>query len=155
MTIKQAAMNQRRQLLRAALGTGVYLVLRPLAAAPDTLDGAIAAFTKGAKAEAGRITIEVDPLVENGNSVPIIVTAISPMTAKDYVKSIAVFNEKNPARDVAIFRFGPAAGRAKITTRVRLASTQKLVAVAEMSDGTYWAASAEAIVTLAACAEEG
>jgi sulfur-oxidizing protein SoxY len=155
MTIKQVATNQRRTLLRFALGAGTYLVLRPLAAAPDTLDGAIAAFTKGAKVGNDRITIEVDPLVENGNSVPIVVTATSPMTAKEYVKSIAVFNEKNPARDVAIFRFGPAAGRAKITTRVRLASTQKLVAVAEMSDGTYWAASAEAIVTLAACAEEG
>jgi sulfur-oxidizing protein SoxY len=154
MTIKQTASNHRRNLLRAAFGAGAYVMLRPLAATPDTLDGAIAAFTKGAKVGTGRITIEVDPLVENGNSVPILITAASPMTAKDHVKSIAIFNEKNPARDVAIFRFGPAAGRAKITTRVRLATTQKLVAVAEMSDGTYWSSSAEAIVTLAACVEE-
>jgi sulfur-oxidizing protein SoxY len=148
----------RRTLLKSALGTtlgvGLCIVLRPLAAAPDTLEGAIAAYTKGKKAGSGRVTIEVDPLVENGNSVPITVNVTSPMTTQEFVKSIAIFNEKNPARDVAIFRFGSSAGRAKLTTRVRLATTQKLVAVAELSDGTYWMHSAEAIVTLAACVEE-
>ncbi len=148
----------RRTLLKRVLGTTVgaslCIVLKPLAAAPETLEGAIAAYTKGKKVGLGRVTIEVDPLVENGNSVPITVNVTSPMSTQDFVKSIAIFNEKNPARDVVIFRFGPNAGRAKLTTRVRLASTQKLAAVAELSDGSYWMHSAEAIVTLAACVEE-
>ena len=129
--------------------------MRPLMAAPQTLENVIAAFAKGAKITPGRITIDIDPLVENGNSVPISVTVASPMTARDHVNVIAIFNEKNPQPDVAIFRLGANAGRAKITTRIRLATTQKIVAVAQMSDGTYWSQSAEAIVTLAACAEEG
>ena len=147
--------SKRRTLLRAAIGTGVIVVMRPLMAAPETLESVMTAFTKGAKITPGRITINIDPLVENGNSVPISVTVASPMTAHDHVSAIAIFNEKNPQPDVAIFRLGANAGRAKITTRIRLATTQKLVAVARMSDGTYWSQSAEAIVTLAACAEEG
>jgi sulfur-oxidizing protein SoxY len=75
------------------------------------------------------------------------------MTAKDYVKAVHVFNEKNPLPNVISARLGPRAGRAKISTRFRLADTQTIVAIAELSDGTFWSASADVIVTLQACLE--
>ena len=75
------------------------------------------------------------------------------MTKTDYVKSIHVFNEKNPQPNVIGVHLGPRAGKAKIATRFRLADTQVITAIAEMSDGTFWSASAEMIVTMAACVE--
>ncbi len=101
----------------------------------------------------GKVTIDVPTLVENGNSVALAIEVESPMTNDDYVKTIHVFNEKNPLPNVISAHLGPRAGRAKITTRFRLADTQSIVAVAEMSDGSFWSASADVIVTLAACLE--
>jgi sulfur-oxidizing protein SoxY len=102
----------------------------------------------------GKITLELPPLVENGNAVPMTVAVDSPMTAADHVKRIHVFNEKNPQPNIVAFHLGPRAGKAKISTRVRLADSQKVVAIAELSDGSFWSASADMIVTLAACVEE-
>ena len=98
--------------------------------------------------------LDVAPLVENGNTVPLTVSADSPMTAADHVSAIAVFNTRNPQRDVAIFHFTPRSGRATVSTRIRLATSQTLVAVARMSDGSYWTAQSAVIVTLAGCIEE-
>ena len=75
------------------------------------------------------------------------------MLPEDHVRRIAVFNEKNPQPHVATFHLGPRAGRAEVATRIRLADSQRVVAVAEMSDGTYWSDSADVVVTLAACLE--
>lgn len=86
--------------------------------------------------------------------VPITVTVDSPMTAASHVKSIAVFNEKNPQRDVASFTLGPRYRKPSVSTRIRLATTQKLVAVAQLNDGSYWSHTVDVIVTLAACIEE-
>ncbi len=69
---------------------------------------------------------------------PLTVAVESPMTAADHVKAIAVFNEKNPQPHVALFHLGPRSGRARVATRIRLANSQKLVAIAEMSDGSFW-----------------
>src|SRR5436309_2305821 len=102
---------------------------------------------------AGRVKLDVPPLVENGNTVPLAVSAESPMTEADHVKAIHVFTEKNPQPDVVSFRFGPRAGRARAATRVRLADTQTVVAIAELSDGSFWSARADVVVTLAACLE--
>ena len=102
----------------------------------------------------GRVELDVPPLVENGNTVSLVVTVDSPMTATDHVKAIHVFNEKNPQPNVISVHLGPRAGRAKISTRIRLADTQTVTAIAEMSDGSFWSATAEVIVTLAACLEE-
>jgi sulfur-oxidizing protein SoxY len=85
--------------------------------------------------------------------VSLVVSVDSPMTKTDYVKSIHVFNEKNPQPNVIGVYLGPRAGRAKIATRFRLADSQTITAIAELSDGTFWSASAEMIVTLAACVE--
>ena len=82
------------------------------------------------------------------------VSVESPMTAENHVKSIHVFNEKNPQPNIGNFHLGPHAGRAQVSTRIRLADSQKIVAIARMSDGTFWSASVDVVVTLAACTEE-
>jgi sulfur-oxidizing protein SoxY len=107
----------------------------------------------GGAALAGAVPI-VPPLVENGNTVPMTVSVASPMTPDDHVKSIHVFNEKNPQPYIGNFYLTPSAGRAQVATRIRLADSQKVVAIAQMSDGSFWSASADVVVTLAACTEE-
>ena len=77
------------------------------------------------------------------------------MTAADHVKAIHVLTEKNPLPDVVSVHLGPRAGRASVSTRVRLADTQTVLAIAQMSDGSFWSDSADVVVTLSACLEEG
>ena len=101
----------------------------------------------------GKVKLEVPPLVENGNSVTTTVSVESPMTAEDYVKAIHVFNEKNPQPNVIGVRLGPRAGRATFSTRIRLADSQKIIAIAKMSDGSFWSDETDVIVTMAACVE--
>jgi sulfur-oxidizing protein SoxY len=146
---------RRRRLLAVGAGVAASLLVRPVAAAPDELAAAVATFAGGAVVRPGKVRLDVAALVENGNAVPITVTVDSPMTATDRVVAIAIFNEKNPERDVARFAFGPRAGRATVATRIRLATSQKLVAVAQLADGSFWSATVEVIVTLAACLEDG
>ena len=146
----------RRQILTSAARVGgLLLVLRPASAAqlPADLAAAIAAFTQGAPLREGRVTLEIAELVDNGNAVPITVAVASPMTAADHVTAIAVFNERNPQREVISVRLGPRCGRAQLSTRIRLATSQKIVAVARLNDGSCWSKTAEVVVTLAACIE--
>jgi sulfur-oxidizing protein SoxY len=114
---------------------------------------AIADVVKGAKVTPGRVTLAVPPLIENGNVVPLTVAVDSPMTEADHVRRVHVFNEKNPQPHVATFHLGPRSGRASVSTRIRLADSQRLVAIAELSDGSLWSAAVEVVVTLAACVE--
>ena len=146
----------RRQILTTAASVGgLLLVLRPASAAqlPADLAAAIAAFTQGAPLREGRVRLEIAELVDNGNAVPITVAVASPMTAADHVTAIAVFNERNPQRDVISVQLGPRSGRAQLSTRIRLATSQKIVAVARLNDGSCWFKTAEVVVTLAACIE--
>ena len=146
----------RRQLLAtAASAGGLLLGLRPASAAqlPAELAAAIAVFTKGAPLREGRVTLEIAELVDNGNAVPMTVAVASPMTAADHVMAIAVFNERNPQREVISVQLGPRSGRARVSTRIRLATSQKIVAVARLNDGSYWSKTVEVVVTLAACIE--
>jgi sulfur-oxidizing protein SoxY len=101
----------------------------------------------------GRVTLDVPPLVENGNTVAMTVTVESPMTPADHVKVVHVFNEKNPQPNVIDAYFGPRAAKASFSSRIRLADTQTLIAIAEMSDGSFWSDQVDVIVTLAACLE--
>jgi sulfur-oxidizing protein SoxY len=145
---------ERRRLLRAAGGAALVVALRPARGdAPPELDAAIRAFADGAPVQAGRIALEVAPLVENGNAVPVTVSVQSPMTEAEHVREIAIFNEKNPQRDVIVCHLGPRAGRARVGTRIRLATSQRLVALARLSDGSVWQDAVDVIVTLAACVE--
>jgi sulfur-oxidizing protein SoxY len=118
------------------------------------MEAAIKAFTKGLPTTPGKVKIDISPLVENGNSVSCGVAVESPMTAANFVHRIALFNEKNPQPEIAVFHLNPRAGIAKAETRIRLATTQHLVAIAEMSDGSLWSDKVEVIVTIAACLEE-
>lgn len=146
----------RRRLLAttAALGGSVLFALRPsVAATTGDLSAAVSGYAGGAVVLAGKVKLLVSELVDNGNVVPITITVDSPMTPASHVKAIALFNEKNPQREVAKFALGPNSGRDTVSTRIRLATTQKLVAVAQMNDGSFWSGSADVIVTLAACIE--
>ena len=146
-------MTGRREFLAGA----ALLTVVPFASAratPEAMAAAIQEVVKGAPIRDGRVTLDLPPLVENGNTVPMTVTVESPMTEADHVRAIHVFNEKNPQPHVLDVRLGPLNGRAFLATRIKLADAQKVVAIAEMSDGTFWRASADVIVTLAACIED-
>jgi sulfur-oxidizing protein SoxY len=123
-------------------------------ATPAMLASAIRNVVGTAEVRTGKVKLDVPPLVENGNTVPITISVASPMTAVDYVRSIHVFNEKNPQPNIGNFYLGPQGGRAQISTRIRLADSQKVVAIARLSDGSFWSATADVVVTLAACTEE-
>ena len=127
------------------------LVAPQAAATPAEMAAAIAQLTGGALPRAGRVRLELPPLVENGNVVPVTVSVDSPMTASEHVRAIHLFAEKNPQPYVASFHLGPRAGRARVATRIRLADSQQVVAVAELSDGSFWSASASSVVTISAC----
>jgi sulfur-oxidizing protein SoxY len=138
----------------AMMGAVPLVTVRPAEATPAMLASAIRNVVGTAVVQTGRVKIDVPPLVENGNTVPLTVSVTSPMTSDDYVKSIHVFNEKNPQPNIGNFYLGLRAGRAQISTRIRLADTQKIVAIARLSDGSFWSTSADVVVTLAACTEE-
>ncbi len=138
----------RRRLLALAV-----LPALPAAALPDALKAAMQSFVGNATVRDGRITIEIAELVENGNTVPLSVLVQSPMTAADHVQSLAVFTERNPQPEVAVFHFSPRSGRARVDTRMRLATSQQVLAMARMSDGSCWRQQVDVIVTLAACIE--
>jgi sulfur-oxidizing protein SoxY len=126
------------------------MVRTPLNNMPDAIHKVVG----NATVHAGKVKLGVPPLVENGHLVPLSVSVDSPMTEKDYVKAIHVFTERNPLPEMLTVRLGPRAGRAQISTRVRMADTQNVVAIAELSDGSFWSDRAHLIVTLAACLEE-
>jgi sulfur-oxidizing protein SoxY len=140
---------------RLAGGLGLLLTLAPGAAraTPASMLAAMKKVVGSATLAKGKVKLELPPLVENGNSVTIVVSVESPMTAADHVKAIHVFNEKNPQPNVIDVYLGQRAGRAMISTRIRLANSQTIIAIAQMSDGSFWSDEAEVIVTLAACVE--
>ena len=151
--------STRRQFLglagsAAVLGAVPLVTLRPAEATPATMTAAIRTIVGEAVLRTGKVKLDVPPLVENGNTVPMTVSVTSPMTAADHVVSIHVFNEKNPQPNMGNFYLGPHAGRAQISTRIRLADSQKIVAIARLSDGSFWSATADVVVTLAACTDE-
>jgi sulfur-oxidizing protein SoxY len=138
----------------AVLSAVPVVTMRPVEATPAMLATAIRNVVGEAVVRTGKVKLDVPPLVENGNTVPMTVSVQNPMTANDYVKSIHVFNEKNPQPNVGNFYLGPHAGRAQISTRIRLADSQKVVAIARLSDDSFWSVTVDVVVTLAACTEE-
>ncbi len=146
--------------LMGATSIGASWPLRVLAQTqPDAPVGAamraaILAWTGGAQVNTGRVGMDIAELIDNGNAVPITLTVTSPMTAADHVTGLALFAERNPLPEVVAFTFGPRAGKAEVSTRIRLATSQQLVAIARLSDGSYWQQAVKVIVTLAACIED-
>ena len=142
---------KRRVLITLAAGS---VLARPvLAQDNDPLAAAVAAYAQGAPVKPGRVKLQIDALVDNGNVVPVSVSVDSPMTAADHVTAIAIYNERNPQREVAKFSLGPRAGKAQVSTRIRLATSQKLTAIARLSDCSYWSDTVSVVVALAACIE--
>jgi sulfur-oxidizing protein SoxY len=147
--------STRREFFALAGGAAVLAVtLRPAEATPAMLASAIRNVVGSEPVKVGKVKLEIPPLVENGNTVPMTVSVDSPMATEDHVRSIHVFNEKNPQPNIGNFYLSPQAGRAQVSTRIRLADSQKVVAIAKLSDGTFWSASVDVVVTLAACTEE-
>jgi sulfur-oxidizing protein SoxY len=151
--------STRRQFLVAAGGLvagsamAPLLVVRPAAATPASMAAAIREVIGEANVREGKVKVDLPPIVENGNTVSLTVSVDSPMTEADHVKSIYIFNEKNPQPNIANFHLGPRAGKANVATRIRLADSQQVVAIAQLSDGSFWSGSVEVIVTIAACVE--
>jgi sulfur-oxidizing protein SoxY len=150
--------NRRSFLIRtagfaAAAGIGSALPLGASRATPQAMQEAIRKILGEAALLHGRVSLDVPPLVENGNTVPLTVSVDSAMTEGDHVKAIHIVNEKNPQPHVISVTLGPRAGRASVSTRIKLATSQQIVALAEMSDGSFWSESADIIVTIAACVE--
>jgi sulfur-oxidizing protein SoxY len=148
-------MKRRDVLAAAAAGTGLALLalVRPAFATTEEMAAAINTFTGGVKPKEGKVKLDIAQLIDNGNAVPVTISVESVMSKADHVSAIAIFNERNPQTDVAVFTLGPRAGKAQVSTRIRLATSQKLTAVARMSDGAYWSTSVSVIVALAACIE--
>jgi sulfur-oxidizing protein SoxY len=144
----------RRTTLIGSLATGSALAL-PAAAETSNLERELAALTGGRPAQAGRVALTLPSLAENGNVVALSVAVDSPMTDADHVRTITILSEKNPVTHIATFHLGPRAGRARIATNIRLSTTQRVLAVAAMSDGSFWTGEQSVVVTLAACVNGG
>jgi sulfur-oxidizing protein SoxY len=149
---------RRRGFLRAA---GAALTVPALPAAAQSflprrdLAALVSAVTGGAQVSREGIELQVPALAENGNSVAFRVRVASPMTEADHVRAIHVLSERNPRERIAVFHLGPAAGRAEVTTRIRLAVGQRIAVVAALSGGRFRLAEADVEVTAAACIDEG
>jgi len=147
----------RRQLLSVITAAFILPAARrenARAEVPAHIQTLINEATGGTEPTVARVKLTLPPLAESGNSVPLKLQVESPMTVDDYVKSIHVFSERNPRPVIARFHLGPQTGKAEINTRIRLAGTQQVVALAIMNNGSAWLGSAEVAVTAAACTDE-
>src|SRR5437899_10150523 len=129
-TGSQSATPTRRVVLLAAAGFGVASLAAPAAATSAAMEEAIRALVGEAAINRGKVKLELPPIVENGNTVPLTVSVESPMTEADHVASIHIFNQKNPQPYVAEFYLGPRAGKAAVSARIRLADSQRGTATA-------------------------
>lgn len=143
-------MMRRRHLL---IAPALVVALRPAAATPENLQAALRNFTAGAPVREGRVRLDIAPLVENGNAVPVTVAVDD--AAPGSVRRLALFTERNPQPEVAVFELGPLAGGARVDTRMRLATSQQVLVLAQMADGSFWQQRVSVVVTLAACVEGG
>lgn len=142
----------RRTFVMGAAAASLLPTLNAFATV-DEATQAVDKILKGQAAKVGRVTLEIPPLVENGNLVTMKVSVQSPMTEADYVRAIHIVAEGNPLPNVVSFFLSPRAGRAAITTRIRLGDSQRVRAIAQMNDGSFWQGDAATLVTLAACTE--
>ncbi len=151
-----AALSRREALLLAAGATmvaagGVVLKSGTAHADPKMVDEAVMKLIGDTKPVDGKITLDLPQIAENGNTVPIGVSVESPMTDDNYVKAVHLFADGNPTPAVASLYFTPMSGKAEASTRMRMAGTQNVIAVAEMSDGKVFRASQEVKVTIGGC----
>jgi sulfur-oxidizing protein SoxY len=155
---KKTSVSRRGLLRVAGMGTvalaGASLLsghAQAQAAKPGAYQQVLDKLVGGKKAQAGKVAVRMPEIAENGNTVPITVAVDHPMTPQDYVKSIHVVADDNPNPEVMSVHFTPASGKAEMSTRMRLAKTQHVIAYAELSDGSVWSGKAEAKVTIGGC----
>jgi sulfur-oxidizing protein SoxY len=147
-------MKTRRHLLFSAGAVGMLSVFpRSAWPADEAWRAALMRLTGGRTPSSGRVRLDLPALVENGNAVPVTLSVDSPMTATEHVRRLALLTERNPQPDVAVFGLSPLSGRAQVATRMRLATSQTVWALAEMADGSWWQQGIDVVVTLAACVE--
>lgn len=144
----------RRQTLALGVGAATAAVLgasaQPAAAA-NNYDEVIKKFTGGKTPTVGKVRIDAPEIAENGNTVPMTISVESPMTPASYVTDVLVVADENPRAGVVTFHFTPESGVAEANTRIRLASTQHLHAIARMNDGSFFMAKKEVKVTIGGC----
>jgi sulfur-oxidizing protein SoxY len=145
--MQRTGLMTRRTALAAIAGV---LAARAALATPESTRDWLAALAKGTP-QAGKVTLKAPEIAENGNAVPVTVSVESEMTDKSYVKALYIAADGNPSPGVAVYEFTPQSGKAEVQMRVRLAQTEKLVAVAEMNDGALYMASREIKVTIGGC----
>jgi sulfur-oxidizing protein SoxY len=144
----------RRQALVFGAGATAFLTIGdvgPLLATPAESDAEIAKFTGGKTLDKGKITIDLPEIAENGNTVPLLITVESPMTADNYVSDVLVVADGNPRPGVALFHLTPLAGKATASTRIRLQTTQNIIVVAKTSDGKFMTDRKQVKVTIGGC----
>ena len=142
----------RREALAAGAGlAGAVLLGAPVACAKNDSDEAIRKFTGGKTPAEGKVKLDMPEIAENGNTVPMTVTVESPMTEASHVTDVLVVANENPRSGVVTFHFSPASGVAEANTRIRLAATQDVIAVAKMNDGSFFMASKQVKVTIGGC----
>lgn len=149
-------MPDRRRFVAYLAGIGLLPHLAPPSAqaAENDLAPIISKLTGGKPLQPGRVTVDTPLLADNGHSVPVKFIVESPMSTNDFVKTISVLSDRNPRPLIATYHLGPHAGRAQVATRVRLNGSQRLWAVAEMSDGSFWSGHADVVVTESACLDD-
>ena len=150
-----ALFTRRTIVAGAATGVAAAALPRAALATPDAMAAILKTILGDKVAKAGRVKLVIPELAENGNSVPLTITVDSPMTAADHVKTIYVLSPENPLPDVARFHLGPRSGTAKVSTSVRLATSQRLMVLAVMADGSAWTTGSDVIVTMSACIDSG
>lgn len=154
-------MPTRRQIIigagaiSAGVAGGLAMKPRGASATPEMRDRSLEELTKGAPVKDDRVTLTIPALAENGLSVYTTVAVESPMTQADHVRAIHILSEKNPIAHLLTWHLGPRAGMAKVSTNIRLAASQQVTALAEMSDGTFWRDRKNVVVTIAACIDGG
>jgi len=145
----------RRQALALSAGAVAFAVsslqLRPAAADAAAANKTLMEFTGGKTPQSGKVKLSAPQIAENGNTVPVSVSVDSEMSASSYVQSVMLLAEGNPNPTVVTFNFTPMSGAASATTRMRLAKTQNVIAVAKMSDGSVYMDKKEVKVTIGGC----
>jgi len=144
------SVNRRQALVLGAGALAAAASIAPAQAANDAAD-LIKKFTGGKTATEGKVKLDLPEIAENGNTVPMTVSVESPMNEQSYVTEVLVVGDGNPNGGMAKFHFSPLSGAAEANTRIRLAATQNITAVAKMNDGSFFTASKQVKVTIGGC----
>jgi sulfur-oxidizing protein SoxY len=141
----------RRQVLAASAGAFSVAAFGVAPAYANNAQDLLKAFTGGKQPVAGKVKLDLPEIAENGNTVPMTVSVESPMSEQSHVTEVLVLADGNPNAGVATFHFSPLSGAAEANTRIRLATTQNIIAVAKMNDGSFQMASKQVKVTIGGC----